>query len=250
MRPLERDPCLSPLSPPCDCLTILPPRAKAPSGESKRSSTRSFWPGIVRTRTSEPNASPQTLATFISVACRACACAESDPGGCELAGRWLWLHGGFGLVVFGEWLGAGRLPSVVGLRVLDEQAVVCCVVFALSRSWAVVAKHGSMVSVDLEVLSVRELLALWASALRELRERGVIRTFNNPIGDIAEELVAIHYGGQRGSFSQKTWDVRVGDELLQVKALRVNGRIVRLGHRLLAHPAVERIELSDAPLDT
>jgi hypothetical protein len=164
-------------------------------------------------------------------------------------------------------------------------------------------KDESVASVDLEMLSVRELLALWASALRELRERGVIRTFNNPIADIAEELVAIHYGGERGSFSQKTWDVRVGDELLQVKALRdtgnrtrrnlspirsddgytavivviftedlrvaeairipreivnemferrshVNGRIVRFSRRLLANPAVERIELSDASLDT
>ncbi|MBA3421346.1 MAG: hypothetical protein H0U12_05560, partial [Thermoleophilaceae bacterium] len=65
-------------------------------------------------------------------------------------------------------------------------------------------------------MSVRELLALWAGSLRELRDRGVVRTFNNPIGDIAEELVALHYGGERGSFSQKTWDVRVGDEFLQV----------------------------------
>lgn len=161
---------------------------------------------------------------------------------------------------------------------------------------------GAMASVDLELLSVRELLALWASALRELRQRGVIRTFNNPIGDIAEELVAIHYDGQRGSFSQKTWDVRAGNDFLQVKALRetgnrtrrslspirsddgytavivvifkedlrvaeairiprkvvnerferrshVNGRIIRLSRRLLTHPAVERIELSDASLD-
>ena len=151
-------------------------------------------------------------------------------------------------------------------------------------------------------LSIRELLALWASALRELRERGVVRTFNNPIGDIAEELVALHYGGERGSFSQKTWDVRVGKELLQVKALRrtgsrtrrnlspirsddgytavivviftedlrveeairiprevvnemferqshVNGRIIRIGSRLLQHLAVETIPLSDASLD-
>lgn len=158
-----------------------------------------------------------------------------------------------------------------------------------------------MASVDLKVLSVRELLALWAGSLRELRERRVIRTFNNPIADIAEELVAIHYGGERGSFIQKTWDVRAGNEFLQVKALRntgnptrrnlspirsddgytavivviftedlrvaeairiprelvneiferrshVNGRIVRLSHRLLANPAVERIELSDASL--
>jgi len=77
--------------------------------------------------------------------------------------------------------------------------------------------------IDLNSLSVRELLALWASTLRELRDRGVVRTFNNPIGDIAEELVAIHYGGERGSFSQKTWDVRAGGELLQVKALRRTG---------------------------
>jgi hypothetical protein len=77
--------------------------------------------------------------------------------------------------------------------------------------------------VDLTGSSIRELLALWANALRELRKRGVVRTFNNPIGDIAEELVALHYGGERGSFSQKTWDVRVGDELLQVKALRRTG---------------------------
>jgi hypothetical protein len=80
-----------------------------------------------------------------------------------------------------------------------------------------------MESMDLGRLAVRELLALWASSLRELRDRGVVRTFNNPIGDVAEELVAQHYGGERGSFSQKTWDVRVGRELLQVKALRRTG---------------------------
>jgi hypothetical protein len=150
--------------------------------------------------------------------------------------------------------------------------------------------------------SVRELLSLWAGTLRELRSRGVVRTFNSPIGDIAEELVSRHYGGERGSFSQKTWDVRVGDELLQVKALwrneggkrtalspvrsddgydavivvvfdeelrvetafriprevvnelfarsrHVNGRVIRLGRRLLDDPRVERIPLSDASLD-
>lgn len=86
---------------------------------------------------------------------------------------------------------------------------------------------GDITSVDLKTLSVRELLALWASALRELHERAVVRTFNNPIADIAEELVALKYGGERGSFSQKTWDVRVGNELLQVKALRDTGNRTR-----------------------
>lgn len=159
-----------------------------------------------------------------------------------------------------------------------------------------------MPGINLKALSVRELLALWAGTLRELRDRGVVRTFNNPIGDIAEELVAIHYAGERGSFSQKTWDVRSGDELLQVKALRrtgtktrrnlspvrsdegytavivviftedlrveealripravvnelfvhrahVNGRVITLTRRLLEHPAVTTIDLSDAALD-
>lgn len=157
-------------------------------------------------------------------------------------------------------------------------------------------------STGLTNLSLRELLSLWAATLRELRRRGAVRTFNSPIGDIAEELVALHYGGERGSFSQKTWDVKVGDELLQVKALwrneggkrtalspvrsddgydavivvvfdeelrvdtalriprevvnevfarnaHVNGRIIRLGRRVLDDQRVERIPLSDASLD-
>jgi hypothetical protein len=84
------------------------------------------------------------------------------------------------------------------------------------------------VEVDLTNMTIRDLLATWAGTLRELRRRGVVRTFNNPIGDIAEELVALHYHGERGSFSQKTWDVRVGTELLQVKALRRNQEGKRL----------------------
>ena len=78
-------------------------------------------------------------------------------------------------------------------------------------------------AVELEKLTVRELLGLWAASLRELRSRGVVRTFNNPIGDIAEELVARHYKGERGAFNQKAWDVRSGSDLLQVKALRDTG---------------------------
>jgi hypothetical protein len=83
-------------------------------------------------------------------------------------------------------------------------------------------------AVDLSNMSTRELLALWAQSLRELRDREVVRTFNNPIGDIAEALVALHYGGERGSFSQASWDVRTpSGELLQVKALRRTGAKTR-----------------------
>lgn len=83
-------------------------------------------------------------------------------------------------------------------------------------------------AIDLSKMPTRQLLALWAQALRELRDRGVVRTFNNPIGDIAEALVALHYEGERGSFSQASWDVRTpSGELLQVKGLRRTGAKAR-----------------------
>lgn len=60
--------------------------------------------------------------------------------------------------------------------------------------------------------------------MRELRRREVVRTQNNPIGDIAEMIVAEHYGGIRGSFPQAGWDVITPEgERLQVKALRQTG---------------------------
>ena len=77
---------------------------------------------------------------------------------------------------------------------------------------------------DASSRSTRHLLADWAAIMRQLRDRGVIRTNNNPIGDIAEAIVAEHYGGERGSFSQAGWDVLLPDgERLQVKALRWAG---------------------------
>lgn len=77
---------------------------------------------------------------------------------------------------------------------------------------------------DSESRSTRELLADFAAIMRALRDRGVVRTNNNPIGDIAEAIVAEHYGGKRGSFSQSGWDVKLPDgERLQVKGLRRTG---------------------------
>ena len=158
-------------------------------------------------------------------------------------------------------------------------------------------------TIDLSELSTRQLLALWARALRELRDRDVVRTFNNPIGDIAEALVALHYGGERGSLSQASWDVKTrSGELLQVKALRrtgsktrrnlspvrsdsydaliaviftedlrveqairipqpvvnelfawrdhIAGRVITVTKKLLDHPDVTKIDLSDELLDT
>lgn len=74
---------------------------------------------------------------------------------------------------------------------------------------------------DADAKSTPELLADWAAVMRALRKRDVIRTNNNPVGDIAEAVVADHYEGERGSFSQAGWDVKTADgERIQVKALR------------------------------
>ena len=69
--------------------------------------------------------------------------------------------------------------------------------------------------------STSELFADWAAVMRELRLRDVIRTNNNPAGDIAEAIVAAYYEGERGGFSQAGWDVKTPDgERIQVKAMR------------------------------
>ncbi len=66
-----------------------------------------------------------------------------------------------------------------------------------------------------------QLLGDWAAIMRELADRDVIRTNNNPLGDIAELVVASHFGGKRGSFSQAGWDVITPEgKKVQVKALR------------------------------
>src|SRR4051812_27761402 len=72
--------------------------------------------------------------------------------------------------------------------------------------------------------STGDLLRDWAAVMRELRKRDVIRTNNNPVGDIAEAIVHAHYGGERGGFSQAGWDVQTPTgERIQVKALRQTG---------------------------
>lgn len=88
---------------------------------------------------------------------------------------------------------------------------------------------------DLGAFSNRELLQVWAQSLQLLYDRGVVRTYNSPIGDIAEEMVARHYGGVRAPFIQAAWDVRVGDELLQVKACRREPTKSRTGFSPIRH---------------
>lgn len=67
-------------------------------------------------------------------------------------------------------------------------------------------------------MTTRQLLRLYAEILTELVRRGVIRSRNAPAGDLAEHLVRIAFGGELAPKSEKSWDVRAGGRLLQVKA--------------------------------
>ena len=69
-----------------------------------------------------------------------------------------------------------------------------------------------------------ELLALYVAALDELRNRGITRSDNIPTGDYAELLVARHFGVDLETNSAKGYDLKVGDDRMQVKSRRVDAR--------------------------
>lgn len=79
---------------------------------------------------------------------------------------------------------------------------------------------------ELQHLSTRDLLRLYANILTELLRRDVVRSRNAPSGDLAEYLVAKAFGGELASPSEKSWDVRVDDRHLQVKV-----RLIAAGDR-------------------
>jgi hypothetical protein len=68
---------------------------------------------------------------------------------------------------------------------------------------------------QLKKLSIPELFQLWSNTLTELRNRGAIRSANNPIADYGELLVARYYGVEPESKSNRGFDLKT-----PVKALR------------------------------
>ena len=75
---------------------------------------------------------------------------------------------------------------------------------------------------NLSELTIRELLQLQASAVEELRLRGVVRTANNPVGDFTEWLVATALGLTLASNSSAGYDaVSPAGVRIQIKGRRV-----------------------------
>jgi|SRR5699024_7472657 len=73
---------------------------------------------------------------------------------------------------------------------------------------------------DLRGLRVKDLLQLEAGIVSELRNRGLVRTNNKPLGDIAEQVVLRARGGTLAPNSTKSHDITdLRSRRLQVKAM-------------------------------
>jgi hypothetical protein len=74
---------------------------------------------------------------------------------------------------------------------------------------------------DFEQLTCRELLALHAELAEELRTRGVVRSSNNPTGDLAEHLFCRAFGWVQAGNSHPAADAAGADgTLYQIKGRR------------------------------
>ncbi len=77
--------------------------------------------------------------------------------------------------------------------------------------------------VDLKKLTVSELLCRFTNITEELRERGILRTENNPTGDLAEHLFCTAFKWTIAPNSAKGYDAtdRVGKHF-QIKGRRLS----------------------------
>jgi len=72
-------------------------------------------------------------------------------------------------------------------------------------------------------LTARQLLASHVAVLDELLRRGVVRTRNSPLGDLAEAIALRAYGGTLAPNSEKSYDLTTRNgRRIQVKARLVD----------------------------
>ncbi len=75
---------------------------------------------------------------------------------------------------------------------------------------------------DIGARSALQLLRLQAEIMEELRRRGVVRTYNNPVGDLAEELFCRAFRWKREGNSARSIDAVAEDGArYQIKARRM-----------------------------
>ena len=77
----------------------------------------------------------------------------------------------------------------------------------------------------LKDMPVNGLLALYAGTMEELRDRGVVRSSNNPVGDIAEHLFCSAFDWRPAGKSEKGFDACGEDGTrYQIKGRRLHRR--------------------------
>lgn len=78
---------------------------------------------------------------------------------------------------------------------------------------------------ELTTLTVPQLLALHSGIGEELRQRGVVRSANNPTGDLAEYLFCQAFGWTHAPNSERGFDATGSDATrYQIKGRRVHRR--------------------------
>jgi hypothetical protein len=91
---------------------------------------------------------------------------------------------------------------------------------------AVTARLGHKDGMDsLASRSITELLSLHAATMEELRARNVLRSANNPTGDLAEYLFCAAFGWEQENNSAKSFDATDEDgSRYQIKGRRIHRR--------------------------
>lgn len=79
----------------------------------------------------------------------------------------------------------------------------------------------AMPAENLDTRTDAELIALYGEVMSALQQRGIVRSGNNPIADMAERIIADYYGVEPQHPNNKSFDVLARDGTkIEVKALR------------------------------
>lgn len=83
-----------------------------------------------------------------------------------------------------------------------------------------------MLDISLEKMAIAELLQLHVQIAEELRGRGIMRSANNPTGELAEHLFCAAFDWEQAGNSQKGFDATgAGGLRYQIKGRRIHRRI-------------------------
>ena len=82
---------------------------------------------------------------------------------------------------------------------------------------------------NLDVCSVKELLVLYSAVLQSLKDKKIIRTNNNPVGDLSEQVFSAAFNWKKELNSHKGYDCTDSKgNRIQIKGRQSDANTVRL----------------------